>query len=515
MPQDASCPTCKAAFPVTESRTAFTVACPKCDAEMTVEFKKPAAAPEAGQPHYDLLVKPGALVGAVPPPPAKKKARDDEDDDEPKRKGGSAAIVLLSGGAGLLFVLGGLGLTAWVLFDYVGRETAANTTNNNNNRPNNTPNNNNRPNNNNPRPNPGPDPFNPGPIVPPKPKDTFELKPVGGTVPQIVAPSLTSAVSNIDLGTKVGAVAVGGGGRYLVMHFPDKGQLGVFDANTGQVTTGPADTGDVLLTAGLSRVVTCVPNSNTFRVYSLPDLAKQFDNPAPGGVRGMAMGSRTNGPLLTVLTFGEVRLWEVGDAMMKDVEGASVKPQPDIHWHERGLRAAPDGTAFSTHDGFANHQKTTLLTVANRKWKVQPDIGAVPFPSVDGHFFGNGTVVSKTGQDMKYGGIGANSGTWFLPSVSSKDYFLKLAPFTIGSGGQAKKTLSVSVHKGRNPDVPAAGTTALAGLPEFENMVDRWGEPPAPAVPYDRHFFLIPEAKLLVVLNGDRNRLVLRRLDIK
>ena len=38
-----------------------------------------------------------------------------------------------------------------------------------------------------------------------------------------------------------------------------------------------ADTGDVRLAAGLSRVVLYVRGPKIFRVYSLPDLAKQFD----------------------------------------------------------------------------------------------------------------------------------------------------------------------------------------------------------------------------------------------
>ena len=41
MPQDAKCPKCDHTFPVTEARQAFTVACPRCETEMTVEFKKP------------------------------------------------------------------------------------------------------------------------------------------------------------------------------------------------------------------------------------------------------------------------------------------------------------------------------------------------------------------------------------------------------------------------------------------------------------------------------------------
>src|SRR5215471_4864430 len=105
MPQDATCPSCKHMFPVTEARQAFTVACPKCETDLTVEFKKPATPPEAGQPPYDLLVKSGALPGTTASAPSKRKKADD---DEEVRKGGSALIVLLSGGMGLLFVIGGL-----------------------------------------------------------------------------------------------------------------------------------------------------------------------------------------------------------------------------------------------------------------------------------------------------------------------------------------------------------------------------------------------------------------------
>src|SRR4051812_15130768 len=99
MPQDAACPSCKHIFPVTEARQPFTVPCPQCETDLTVEFKKPAAPPEAGQPPFDLLVKKGALPESATTPAPEKKRKND-DDDEPKRKGGSAAIVLLSGGLG-------------------------------------------------------------------------------------------------------------------------------------------------------------------------------------------------------------------------------------------------------------------------------------------------------------------------------------------------------------------------------------------------------------------------------
>ncbi|MBY0457681.1 MAG: hypothetical protein K2V38_10110, partial [Gemmataceae bacterium] len=506
MPQDATCPACQHAFPVSETRGAFTVECPKCDAAMTAEFKTPDNPPEPGQPPFELVVRKGAAAD-VPPIPATRRQADDEDQ---AAKGGSSAIVLLSGGFGIFAVLGGLALTAWFLFFYVDTTPAvANNSNNNRNQPNQP----NQPNNPNPRPNPNP---NPGPIIPPKPKDEFELKPRTGTVPPILPPALPADVSNIDLisepsvGGKVGAVAVGGGGRYLVMHAPDKGKLAVFDVNEARfVASVSADNGDAMLTAGLGKVVLAPPNNaRIFRVYNLPDLAKQYDSSGVDNLRGLAMGARTNGPLASIGTFGEIRLWDIDADGLREVEGAAGKP--GVHWHEKCLRASPDGTAFSTHDQFFGHNKTTLLTVQNRKWKVTQDVAAVPFPGADGNFYGNGIAVNKTGQDHKIGGIGAGSGTWFVPSVSSKDYFLKLAPLTVGTGVKAKKTLAVSIHKGRNSETPAAGTAALQDPPEIDGLVDRFR--PDPIVAYDQHFFLIPEAKLLITITAKRDRIVLRRI---
>ena len=501
MPQDATCPGCKHIFPVTEARQPFTVPCPKCDTELTVEFKKPATTPEAGQPPFDLLVKPGSLPESATQIAPEKKRKGDDDDD-PKRKGGSAMIVFLSGGFGLLFVLGGLALTGWYLFTQIDYETTSTYYNRPNNNPGwpNNPGGGNRPGGGNPGGgNPG------GGNNPPPKKDWFELKPVTGTPSAISPPSLPSEVSNLELDGKVGQLAVGGGGRYIVMHFPDKGQLSVFDVNTARIKSVPADNGDVLVAAGLTKVVTYV-SGNIFRVYTLPNLDKQYDASAPGGVHGMAMGSRTNGPMLTVGVFGRVALYDIFTDGIKEVEASAG--EPGVHWHQKGVRALPDGSAFSTHDGFRGGQNTILLTVQSRKWKVSADTFAAPFPGQDGHFYGNGVVIDKSYKDQKFGGIGAGSGQWFLPSVSSKDYYLKLVPTTTGKFPKEKRYLEVSVHKGKN----SAATTVLTEQPEFEGFVDRFSKDPA--IVFDQHLFLIPEAKVLVTLNKDRNRLVLRKLDL-
>lgn len=520
MPLDATCPRCSHSFPVTEARHPVTVACPRCEAELTAEFKRPAAPPDAGQPHYELHVAPGALPGTVAPPPVPRRKKED-DEDEPTRKGGSALVVLLSGGVGLLFVIGGLSLTGWFLFTQIDVEPTSSASTRSGSSGRNT---------NNPkgsgtaipgakgtpsRPNPAPDPFVPPPFVPPtKPPETFDLRPVVGTPPPITAPELPSDPSNADLNEaglgKVGQIAVGGGGRYLVMHFPEKGKLGLFDVSQAKLFATESDAGEVKLAAGLSRAVVYVPGANVLRVYELPGLRKMYEGASPlGGLDNIAMGSRTDGPLLCLGWPSTAALVELGPTDLKEVEGARKE---HLGLHGGMLRAAPDGLAFTTFDGFHPHNKTTLLTVSGRQWKVQKDIPAVPFPGTDGNLYGNGVVLDRSARDQRFGGIGAGSGQWYVPAVSGSGQFLKVIPQEVGKGFDRKWTFAVTVHANRNAGTAAVNTN-LSALPEFENLVEWTGR--QPAVPLDKHLFLVPEAKLLVTLTANKDRLVLRRVDIR
>ena len=316
----------------------------------------------------------------------------------------------------------------------------------------------------------------------------------------------------IDLDGKVGQVAVGGGGRYIVMHQPDKGQLVLFDASTAKTTVTAADTGDVRLAAGLSRLVLYAPNGNMLRVYSLPGLTKVFETTSPmDNFKSIAMGSRTDGPLLGSGTFGDLILLDINADGVKEVEGSRGKP--GHHWDN--IRATPDGTAFATFSRLGNNDKVKLLTEANRKWKVT-DLPLVPFVGADGNFYGHGTAVNRTGQQVSVGGVGAGSGVWYVPAVSGNTgMFVKLAVTTTGVGAKNKK-VTLTVHANRNADVPAFGTTALTGIPEFETLVDIRIN--SITIPWDRildhHLFLIPDAKLLVTLSANKDKLYLRKLGL-
>jgi hypothetical protein len=530
MPQDANCPKCKHVFPVTEARHPFTVACPRCEGDLTVEFKKPATPPEPGEPHYELLVKPGALPGTSGPPPVPKRKSDDDD----TRGGGSMMVVLLSGGLGLLFVLLGLGVTGWYLFTQVDTSSGYVNRNNfsNNNRPGNNfnptpvpnpggggvrPNPNPNPNPGGIRPNPNPDPFppapnpfppNPFPPEPAKPKDTFELRPVNGTPDRITPPTTLAANEShaILLPGRAEHVAVGGGGRYIVFQFPQQRRLAVFDASAGDLLP---DTGDLegnggLMAAGANKLVVPSNQRNKYRVLSLPGLQREseFELPIFHGARGLAMGSRTNGPLLAIDPFGETVLMDLTTG--KAVEGSRVRNECPKHQ----LRATADGKLFLVGDSYNDRDKFKLLDEQGQKWRLRdPDVAAA-YISADGKkLYAKNQVLTVTGNQLAGTPTGATESVWYVPAVTSTgDYFLSVY-LKKGQFPRTKDAVVVTLLKGTNVSAPVL--TAWTGLPETADLVSVFGNS---TEVLDKHLFLIPEAKLLVILNKDRTRLVVRKL---
>lgn len=516
MPQDANCPQCQHVFPVTEARHPFTVACPRCEGDLTVEFKKPATTPEPGEPHYELLVKPGALPGTGGPPPVPKRKSDDDE----VRGGGSMMVVLLSGGLGLLFVMLGLGVTGWYLFTQVDTSSGyANRNNfNNNNRPGTnftpTPNPGVRP---NPNPNPGgnkgnPNPFpqDPWPPEPPKPKDTFELRPVNGKLAPITPPSELAAnePKTILLPGRAEHVAVGGGGRYIVFQIPNQRRLVVFDANTGDLLpeTGDLDGGGGLMAAGANKVVVPSNQRNKYRVLSLPGLQREseFELPIFHGARGLAMGSRTNGPVLAIDPFGETVLMDLTTG--KAVEGSQARNECP----QNQLRATADGKLFFAGNGYGEGDKFKLLDEQGKKWRLRdPDVAAA-YISADGKkLYAKNQVLTATGTQLAGKPAGVTESVWYVPAVTATgDYFLSVYEKK-GQFPRTKDAVIVTLLKGTNVNAPVL--TAWEGLPETAGLANSFFNN---TEVLDKHLFLIPEAKLLVILNKDRTRLVVRKLFI-
>jgi hypothetical protein len=460
-----------------------------------------------------------------------------------QRGGGSVAGVLVAGLGTLLLSVSGLGATGYYLFNnlephhhhHAGKQQPHT-----------------------PLP-PPPYPLTSEPTLPTTlaTSTKFNLKPALGMMPSIVAPPLPADPATIDLmekNGKAGAVAVGGGGRYLVIHFPEQGLLDVFDFSEGKFMGAiSTDKGDVKLAAGLSRVVLS-PGGGVFRVYSLPSLARQYEGSIDlaGGVTEMAMGNRTDGPLFVSNPAGDVALLDLTGSGIQEVKEARRR----FDFVPTNLRALPDGTAFISsmlqYSATSYTHNVKLITESHRDWQITSLGSPVCTPGSDGNFYGNlAGAMDRKGQTLGFTfQYGVSPGrTWFIPALTRQSD----APFTqqgyilrINSGLMSipvtppqpapqpvpqpvlqpdqkavvpppprityitKQSLFVTVHANGSlamlPNVPM-----LRVLPEFDGLVDSNGI----AKPtLDQHFFLVPEAKLLVILSGDRTKLVLRKLNI-
>ena len=514
MPQDVSCPKCNHVFPVTQARHPVGVQCPGCEGELTVEFKKRLAPIEPGVPPYDVVVRVGrpASLGTAPTtPPAVKKHRRDEDGEanQTTGKGASTAIVLFATLGAFVLALFGLGATGYFLFtnldttDATLHKVNAVTNNPGGVRPNNNP--------------PGVSGVPGLPSGNQAPKGTkFELKPVSGAIPGIRPPPLDLSSPQVfpPFPGKIGTVAIGGAGRFIVMHFPEIGNLAVFDANTAKMNLlQQADSGDVKLAAGLSQVVVLANNGTMLRVYSILDLKKQFESPiTTGRLNTIAMGSRTNGPLVGIGPGGGISLFDINPGGIKEVEEAR---RDNLGLHSNMIRATPDGRCFLTFDNFEN-SRIRVAVEENREWKKYELGQMAPFPGQNGLLYGNGLVCDRTGKEQNVSGVGPGSGTWYVPAVcGSSGAFLKVA-MTAPTTGKGKKIITVSVHNNKNADVPANGTTPFVGLPEFEGLLEPRGNSAIVdrSKPLDQHLFLFPEAKMLVTISADKSKLFLRKVEL-
>jgi hypothetical protein len=520
MPTMTPCPGCHEQVPLTEATRATPVECPFCEHEFTA---------------FAELGNGPAPADAEKLKKANRRRKDhdeDEDEDEddedgPKtsRRGGakgSAFTVIAVGGFGLFMVLVGLGLITWMIVDYdpsdyedksPSRTSSTTPVNPGPSRPNfGTPGRSNVPNPGRPNTVPDDNDPNPNPVVRPQPQPKskpsgFVLQPVAGSNLVIEPPpGLTSfAPINVPLSGRAGKVAVGGRGRYLVIHVADRGQLAVFDVAQGKLTaTVSAPRGDLLVAAGTSRVVVVPNGSRDFLIFSLPDLGQRTPfTPPPEDMlfpaSGLAMGSETDGPVLVNDVFGEVRLLEVAGPP-KVVPGSIDKPGVPAGT----VRASADGRLFVVgHD-----QEVAFLTERNRKWAVTAKTTAVPaFPGPDGKtVYGAGVVLNAADGRVVRQQRPGDTVSWYVPAIHGA-YVLQVNATSAGPNSRGSVTLSV----GRNLNPTQPGNTINVGA-EVDKLVE-WGADPKPR-PLDQHLFLVPEAKALILIPDTRDRLSVRLVSL-
>ena len=288
-------------------------------------------------------------------------------------------------------------------------------------------------------------------------------------------------------------VVLGGGGRYLIFHLPKLKKLAVFDVSEARVTKYiPLTEDKVAFAAGLGSIIVGLPIANRLERWSLTTFEREKTAPPPfkEDIKTVLMGHGSEGPVvvngyfLDPNTFrqlpivddkGSERIWGAGDGRIPSGDGSvfsawNTRYSPDTattfvleggtvkRYDEGGLHhviAGPDGKTVYSAKGFTSR-----------------------------------TLKRGEADDATYG--------YCLPAVRG-DYFLALTTAQGGKGGG----FTVYLRGLRQP---------IAKMDKADHGVSFDGWDREEFGPW-RRVFLVPDAKVIVVLPASNDQLILHRFD--
>lgn len=385
--------------------------------------------------------------------------------------------------------------------------------------------------------------------------------PAGGASQGIVPPNLPQERVTVKLPAPIEDLAVGGSGRYLILHLPKLRQLAIFDVNAASVVQHISLADDqIKFAAGMDKLVVLLPELNFVQRWSLTTFEREVTAmlPIKDVVAAVGMGSASNGPLF-LQTTGTARALLPAGQQLRFLDLQRLQPievgwtTPPMHMgflQPSHIRASADGKVFglfgripvsppgmSAPFGFGSGAPmglSSLVLVGNAirlHHQNAATYHAVPGP--DGKVLYTG--IGLYGNDGKPLGVGESEQRAYLPAHHG-DYYLgfdktgKSASIYMTGESRPLATLDdldvpFSVHPAPYESVsgwPEAGVGG-GGMGRSTAPPGGFGggRAPAPSFDYDRslltpdkRFHFVPSAKLLVMIPASNDQLLLRRVDV-
>jgi hypothetical protein len=363
--------------------------------------------------------------------------------------------------------------------------------------------------------------------------------------PARLTPESTEAPLVRRLGGTISDIAVGGGGRFLILTIKGAQRLAVFDVNAADIVkTIPLPSANMLVAAGARKLLIAFPEEKLLQRWDLETLRREGGSrPSPIDSRmiRLVLGSDSDGPALaywstekigpgvvfprisfidldslTVLRVGLIA--SRGDHAYLSPSGGSFMVQhPDDRDH---IRASAGGAFFATRargiGTLSVHGRALIAAPCTRE-----DFGhAVPGPDGRTLFTGTRGRLDLDGNPIGLAGQIPNG----LPDVtipsSDPAYCLRIGGLpdilTYGFANPKPRSsadvVTASIHA-------ADGSRLLTvhGLDEMAPDVkaEVAGEWMRKGFTIDKRFYLVPAAHLLITIPPENDRLILRRLDLE
>jgi hypothetical protein len=367
----------------------------------------------------------------------------------------------------------------------------------------------------------------PPPVEPKGPPPVKELKLPAMPTPVDIKPAPLAEAKDLTLPEAADRAAVGGSGRFLILHLPKTRKLAVFDANTVKIERYIDLAEDKIhFTAGMNKLLVFLPTAAIVRRYDLLSGQMEISKPFKvHGVNAFVMGHASAGPLIVrgdggarlydITTFAEIPL--PTDAAMDPFGGrgapGAAAPQ-SLPFDGGEIWASGNGHVFGNTGNFGMPNGVQVVSLEGGKVTSRREHTSTWFvqPSADGKYiFAGGhkplTIELKPAGDLIEGGFnngGGHMASMFLPAHHGP-YYMELGgggddPF--GRPGRvAAKSNEIRVYLyGLNQPVATITLPVKAPAGAAADWARLQGLPTA--------FNLIPRANLLVVRAGDKLQLI-------
>ena len=323
------------------------------------------------------------------------------------------------------------------------------------------------------------------------------------TLAQVIEAKGPAAPAASGLGTPVreklpaavDGVAVGGGGKYLVLHLKKLQVLAVFDAAQGKVLKYlPMPTNELAFAAGAEKLFIGLKDLKVVQRWDLAKLALEVSGPAPeGGIGRIAVGANAAGP---VLLTGNKRIWQLDPATLQATRFPSKNWGTDgSAWGPVGIHVSFDGTAaVASGGGWAGMELSSLPPGGTE------DIRAAGAASSEVTLSGDGQLLFDGGNRIVRNDLASTV------SVGGSQVFAAHDPaFSVAYEWDAKKKPApkpaLKLFCNSDPRV-------IATLHDVPELAEKSGLPMAQRV------HLIPALGKLVTLGGAGDELIVRPFDL-
>lgn len=330
----------------------------------------------------------------------------------------------------------------------------------------------------------------------------------------IKAPILAKSPLTIDLDDKIGGVAVGAGGRFLILHLAKKRKLALFDVGEARVVHEfPAPEANIKFAAGREKLV-IVRGKPTHVVerWDLKTKKLEVTEPAlPGvaAVNAVCMGSASRGPVLVQWTDDE-RPAATAPIEFLDLESLQplilqiVKPNNDGRlWFSQQervhFRASADGSVFGVWGAWVHS-----YVLAGKKLYLyyKHNFPGHAIPRSDGRIiYTHGNLLTK---EL----VHARDGRGVSMPAHHGPYYLRVELTDIGPAERLGRNWRVDNLRAYHVDNdrPLASTADISVT--MNEVQLRSG-----TLDLDQRIHFLPAAKLIVLIPPSDDRLELYRFD--